>query len=149
MILWLLLREPGTISQFDFNLLPLTYVIISDVLPIFHVLYIHNRIYGRVEVSSAIIFGSKDCEEKDYAASEGNKVMIRYSDFDDLSGTDRITLSASGLSASGSRAGSGLHSFHDDRPIRIDDGTVVTKKGNLSNNESSSSSSEEEELPKK
>ena len=72
--------------------------------------------------------------------------MIRYSDFDDLSGTgtDRIT-----LSASGSRAGSGLHSFHDDRPIRIDNGTVVTKKGNLSNNESSSSSSEEEELPKK
>ena len=146
MILWLLLREPGTISQFDFNLLPLIYVIPSDVLPITHVLYIHNRIYGRVEVSSAIIFGSQDCEEKDYAASECNKVMIRYSDFDDLSGTDRIT-----LSASGSRAGSGLHSFHDDRPIRIDNGTVVTKKGNLSNNESTSSnsSSEEEELPEK
>ena len=69
--------------------------------------------------------------------------MIRYSDFDALSGTDRIT-----LSGSGSRAGSGLHSFHEDKPIRIDDGTRGTKKGNLSHNDSDSSSSEEEE-PKK
>ena len=72
--------------------------------------------------------------------------MIRYSDFDDLSVTDRIT-----LSGSGSRVGSGMHSFHNERPIRIDNGSRETKKGNLSHNESvtSSSSSEEEELPKK
>ena len=71
--------------------------------------------------------------------------MIRYSDFDDLSENERITMSGSGSAASG------LHSFHNEKPIRIDDGSRETKRTNLSHNESvtSSSSSEEEEPPKK
>ena len=39
------------VQLFTFNLLPLLYIIPSDVLPITHVLYIHNRIYARVDAS--------------------------------------------------------------------------------------------------
>ena len=39
------------VQLFTFNLLPLLYIIPSDVLPIAHVLYIHNRIYSRVDAS--------------------------------------------------------------------------------------------------
>ena len=49
------LIQSDEIGIFTFNLLPQFYIIASDVLPITHVLYVHNRIYGRVEISSQII----------------------------------------------------------------------------------------------
>ena len=45
----------NAIGVFTFNLLPQFYIIASDVLPITHVLYVHNRIYGRVEISSQMM----------------------------------------------------------------------------------------------
>lgn len=54
--------------------MPLIYIIPSDVLPIAHVLYVHNRIYGRVKTSTEIIFGKNkvDIVNKNNDISEDN-----------------------------------------------------------------------------
>ena len=60
--------------EFVFNLMPLIYIIPSDVLPITHVLYVHNRIYDRVKTSTEIIFNKNkiDIVNKKQDISEDN-----------------------------------------------------------------------------
>ena len=78
------------IELFTFNLLPLLYIIPSDVLPITHVLYIHNRIYARVATSKKVMVQN----ESGRRDTERNKVMVRMSNFHELSdcvsGTDSL-----------------------------------------------------------
>ena len=119
MILYFLILS-GHIHRFTFNLLPQLYIFVSDVLPITHVLYVHNRIYGRVETSSQII-AEKEAETYEQALSEDNRVMIKLSEFDVSEG--HIT-----LSEQDSRTGSYLTQNGESPGIRIDQGTLTSNR---------------------